>query len=415
MISRFKKSIDQATMMLNVICRTELPPMAIVDFELFIVKKIKEAENLIRRQKNKSQTLRLEKANNRPTKERSTKITEEIKNCEEKVEQYKYLIYIWKCYGDSIAFHHCDKYALKHLMYDENYNEKETAGFISGKKGFQNEVRFLKYIATQNIPAVLSDITNTIRHGDVCLLGMSDPYPIEIKSSPKIDKRGEKQIRNIKEINSFFTKDEADNFRGKGPVLRREADGKETNHCSKINQCIELCYTEGTSYIKPESGITYLAITDFKEEILGKAMGKYMHLINLNVYKTALRWHPYTPFLLTLDPRHVYNFINGSLTIIVLLDLQLIKRRFKRNNLHIRFLQDENWYAQISRDGDIRNGGFRVSVQSFLRLAFEFQSLKWSIKQHKQHFNQFTEELGTSGTFREIPDDWLKSDDGIPA
>lgn len=317
-------------------------------------------------------------------------------------------------YGDSIAFHFCDKYAIKHFLYNENYHVKETAGFISGKEGIKSEIMLLKTAAQKNVPAVLCDLTNTLRHGDVCLLGHNDPYPIEVKTSSKLNKRGEKQLRNIDELNSFFIKDEAENFRGVGPVIRHEHIGKEQYHLHAINDCISKSYEEGTSHVSPESGIHYLAITKLKQKIFDQIPGKYIHMLNLNDYKREMNWHPYTPFQLSLNPEHIYNFINGNLSILVLLDLQVIKRRFKRNGLHITFLQDEHWYAQISATGNILDGGFRVSTQSFLRVAFEFQSLTWAIKQHKKDLNLFMEGAVKSGRKMEIPLDWITATDPIP-
>ncbi|GKS91534.1 hypothetical protein [Acidovorax sp. SUPP2539] len=407
-------------MMLHIIkTQKQLHAGAIVDFQLLLLRKVKEAEKAIFRTKAIIQKLRLEKANDRPTKERSKEISKLIPVFEEKLEDYKYIIYIWKMYGESIAFIFCDKYAIKHFLYDEKYHVKQTAGFVSGKEGLKTELMFLKEAGKNNVPAVLCDLTNTLRHGDVCLLGRNDPYPIEIKTAEsdnyKLDKRGERQLKNIGELNSFFVKDEADNFRGMGPVVRHEHIGKERYHLQALNECIERSYKEGTSHVSPEAGIHYLAITKFKQGAFEEVAGKYIHMINLNEYKRAMNWHPYTPFHLSLEPQHLYKFINGNLSIVVLLDLQVIKRRFKKNGMHITFLQDEHWYAQISATGKIADGGFRISMQSFLRLAFEFQSLTWAIKQHKRHLKMFMEEKDKPGRAMEIPPDWFTATDPIPA
>lgn len=415
MVARYKKSLEQLTMMLHIIkTQKKLSTGAIVDFQLLLLKKIKEAEKSIIRTKGIIQNLRLEKANDRPTKERSKEIASLISKFEEKIESYRYIIYIWKMYGDSIAFHFCDKYSIKHFLYNENYHVKETAGFISGKEGIKSEIMLLKKAAQKNVPAVLCDLTNTLRHGDVCLLGHNDPYPIEVKTSGKLNKRGEKQLRNIDELNSFLIKDEADNFRGVGPVIRREHIGKEQYHLHAINDCISKSYEEGISHVSPERGIHYLAITKLKKNIFDQIPGKYIHMLNLNDYKREMNWHPYTPFQLSLNPEHIYNFTNGNLIILVLLDLQVIKRRFKRNGLHITFLQDEHWYAQVSATGNILDGGLRVSTQSFLRIAFEFQSLTWAIKQLKKQLNLLMEGTYKSGRKMEIPPDWIAATDPIP-
>ena len=206
MVARYRKSLEQFTIMLQVIrTQNNLPVGAIVDFQLLILKKVKEAERAIYRTKEIIQRLRLEKANDRPTRERAREIKGLIKKLDNKVEGYRYIIYIWKMYVESIVFHYCDKYAIKHFLYDDSYHVKETAGFIYGKEGIKAEIVLLKNAAKYNVPAVLCDLTNTLRHGDVCLLGSNDPYPIEVKTSKKLDKRGEKQLKNIGEISGFFT------------------------------------------------------------------------------------------------------------------------------------------------------------------------------------------------------------------
>ncbi|MEY2250654.1 hypothetical protein [Comamonas sediminis] len=407
-------------MMLHIIkTKKDLHAGAIVDFQLLLLTKVKEAEKAILRTKAIIQKLRLEKSNDRPTKERSKEITKLIPKFEEKLEDYKYIIYIWKMYGESIAFIFCDKYAIKHFLYDKNYNIKETAGFISGKEGLKAELMFLKEAGKNNVPAVLCDLTNTLRHGDVCLLGRSDPFPIEIKTTKsdayKPDKRAEKQFRSIGELNSFFKNDAAENFRGGGPVVRNELSFKEKYHFQAINQCIEKAYIEEMSHVSPESGIHYIAALKFKPEVYKQISAKYVHQINLNTFKRELNWHPYTPFHLSLAPEHLYKFIIGNLSIIVILDLQIIKRRFKQNGMHLTYLQDGPWYAQISATGNILEGGLRISMQSFLRLAFEFQSLSWAIKQYKEHLKSFMEEKDRPGRAMEIPPDWFTAKDCIPA
>lgn len=416
MVPRFKKSIQQAIIMLNIITQNDENLGALFDFQLFLLKKIKECEQAITKAKEKIKQIRLEKANGRPSKARSLQLRALLPKAEEKLEKYQYMIYIWKCFGDGIAFHYCDKYALKHMLYDSDYRVKETSGFISGKSGLKNELKFLRYInLKKNIPAILCDLTNNLRHGDVCLLGSSDPWPIEIKTASKLDKRGEKQVANIKEIVDFFESDSAENFRNAGRVIRREHVGNEINHIDAINKCIARSYIEQTSFLSPEEGITYVAVTgEFKNDVFDRAASKYLHIIHLNEYKTRMAWQPYYPFTLSIAPEHLFNFINGDTSIFVLLDAQAIKKRFRQSGLILKYLQDPNWYAQISKTEGLTEGAFRISEQSFMRLAFDFQSLGWMLKQREMDFyGEHLEDIG-KGEQIEVPADWFNIDDGIP-
>jgi len=55
-----------------------------------------------------------------------------------------------------------------------------------------------------NVPALLADLTNSVRHGDICLMGGSDPYLLEVKALNKLvrqaRKGAEKELREAAHI-----------------------------------------------------------------------------------------------------------------------------------------------------------------------------------------------------------------------
>ena len=52
--------------------------------------------------------------------------------------------YLWRCFGDAIAFLYMDKFALKQTYYNtRNANPKQGAGFLVGKEGLQAELAAL--------------------------------------------------------------------------------------------------------------------------------------------------------------------------------------------------------------------------------------------------------------------------------
>ena len=59
-----------------------------------------------------------------------------------RIERVRDLAYVWRCFGDAIAFLYMDKYALKHTYFNtENVNPKGNAGFLSGKDGLFHEIQ----------------------------------------------------------------------------------------------------------------------------------------------------------------------------------------------------------------------------------------------------------------------------------
>lgn len=55
----------------------------------------------------------------------------------------------------------------------------------------------VKLACDNKVPALLHDITMSIRHGDVSLLGKDEPFIIEMKSSSNTNKRVERQKSNL--------------------------------------------------------------------------------------------------------------------------------------------------------------------------------------------------------------------------
>jgi hypothetical protein len=118
-----------------------------------------------------------------------------------RIERLRLLTFIWRSFGDAIAFLYMDKFALKQTHYNiHNMNPRQDAGFLSDKKGLQGELTFLETLLARGIPSVLVDITNTIRHGDVCLMLGPDPQLIEVKTSAQMDRRGRKQVAGIRTL-----------------------------------------------------------------------------------------------------------------------------------------------------------------------------------------------------------------------
>jgi hypothetical protein len=144
------------------------------------------------------------KAEQRVTREQARSRKAWSSALREREEQLLHLLFLWRCFGDGIAFIYQSKYSLKHTYYDGNYNVKAPAGFMTEhgrlKRGFAREYRILCSGIKHNVPVVLCDLTNVIRYGDVCALGAEDPVCIEVKTSRNRNARTERQIRLLQEF-----------------------------------------------------------------------------------------------------------------------------------------------------------------------------------------------------------------------
>jgi hypothetical protein len=148
-----------------------------------------------------------------------------------RIERLRLLTFIWRSFGDAIAFLYMDKFALKQTRYNiHNMNPRQDAGFLSDKKGLQGELTFRETLLARGIPSVLVDITNTIRHGDVCLMLGPDPQLIEVKTSAQMDRRGRKQVAGIRTLQDFLKRDYAQSFRGLPEIRRVEHHSPERRY-----------------------------------------------------------------------------------------------------------------------------------------------------------------------------------------
>ncbi len=210
------------------------------------------------------ETARLKNA--RLPKDQAKQLKKRITRLKGRVEKEQYLKFIWKCFGDGIAFIYIDKFSLKHPFYStEDYSPKQEAGALSGKEGFKLEWQRVKEVAKAGIPAMLCDITNMLRQGDVCALIGPDPMLAEMKSSGNINKRTKRQRKSLEALGAFYAKDEARDFHGLPHTRRVEIGVPEVTHIDTLNACIKDSEGKSMSFIAPEPGLKYFCIRDIKE------------------------------------------------------------------------------------------------------------------------------------------------------
>src|SRR4051794_8285147 len=100
-----------------------------------------------------------------------------------RIDRLRQLAFVWRCFGDGIAFVYMDRFALKQTYYNtHNHNAKQDSGFLGGKGGLEHELAVLEEGLAAGIPCLLTDLTNTIRHGDVCFMVGPDPRLVEVKT-----------------------------------------------------------------------------------------------------------------------------------------------------------------------------------------------------------------------------------------
>ena len=315
---------------------------------------------------------------------------------EARARGYRRCIYYWKAFGDAIAFLHCDRFALKHVYYNtHNLGVRQDAGFISGAAGFERELGVLKALLDAGCPSVLCDLTNTIRYGDVCLLIGNDPVVVEVKSSKKGDRRRSRQLRKLETLREFYETDVSHGLRGLPTVLRVETRSQPRSFEDEFNTCIEESYERGFAVASPEPGVCYVAIKGDVEvaEVFDAVKLKEPWMVSLNEAKRDGTWSPYAPFtLLIRSDRALYDFLLGRLTLIVLLDVVVMKDLVRAMGWTVEVDAEADYALQATRNGGEERAG--LARNALGRAAFEALSLKWLVAEGIGGFEETMESLG---------------------
>jgi hypothetical protein len=300
-----------------------------------------------------------------------------------RIDGFRRCAYIWRCFGDAIAFLYMDKFALKHCFYStENTNARQDAGFIAGKKGLANELLLLDSALEHNVPAVLVDLTNTIRYGDICLMGGSDPYLIEVKTSQKLDRRSRKQKRSLEKLRTFYETDRGKGLRGFPELRRQISEVPECTHVDQINECVAEAQNNGYAVRQPERGLYFLVLTN-KGPHLAQAMNslelKDPLIFFLNQQKSERTWAPYSPFVLTIvNKSHLWHFIQGNLFIFVFVELGRLCEIALDKGYPAKFDWDHVDYPlRIEVPGCDGTAG--ISRHILNRIGMEFVSPEWIV------------------------------------
>ena len=292
-------------------------------------------------------------------------------------------IYYWKMFGDAIAFLYLDRFALKHVHYNtHNLNPKQSAGFISGSVGFERELEVVRSLLGAGHPCVLTDLTNTIRYGDVCVLHGPDPMLIEVKASKAKGRRRGRQRKNLEKLSEFYGTDELDGLRGLSRVRRVATHTECKTFGAAFNRCINAAYHAGHAVVSPEEGVYYIAVVKARNplsEIFEHVKANEPWVFLPNTLKSDRMWAPYYPFTLLIDSRRApYDFILGRLVIVVILDTAVIKKRIGEMG-YVPEIVLESESPVRARTTDMK-GEARISQHLLLRAALEAVSLEWIIR-----------------------------------
>lgn len=351
-----------------------------------ILAEIVHAERAVRRHRARHRELRRALKTGRNDRSTSTVLRTKIKRAGCCIAAQEDRIFTWKCFGDALAFLYLDKFSIKHAFFEvDRLGIKIGAGLIDGKAGLDAELACLDAAISAGVPAVLCDITNVIRYGDVCLLGASDPMLLEVKSGDRLSQRGRRQMQMLDQLHAFLRTDRAECFRGlDGPVRRVAFKAPERTNIEALNTCIATAEKDGQATARPEPGVTIVAIygTVDVRAIFDSLTDEPRMVFMLNGDKNDRAWSPYLPFVLSIRAgRHLLDFIEGRLFLIVLIDPRPLCAAMAQDGWCVRFKPEGEHAIQCFHPPTRAYLG--LSREFLSRAAYDFVSLAWIAEVHR--------------------------------
>ncbi len=399
MLGYYKQHIIELTKKLRQLEGDQENLDLLLETQLYILKRVISCEEKVDERKNELKVIKYKIKKQRLTKNDSLALKKKAKFIKGRIQEYNWLLYIWRCFGDAIAFIYLDKWAIKPFLYDgKTQNVKQSAGHIKGKEGLYREFSVVLDAKKNGVPAILNDLTNTFRHGDVCLLDAGDPFVLEVKSSTNTNKRTKRQIEEIKNIHNYLENDEGTDVRGAPHCKRIQLQGPEVNYIDLINAQITEALKTGYSSSNPEPGIHYFvlgtgSLPDHEALFSGVEQGiVYM----LNQAKNEKAWGCYYPFTLSIKfPENLYKFLKGDICIVVIFDAAKIHELADDRGLEFKLLNEEKWAFRFKKhaEKDEEPITYKVSQHFVARMAFEFLSIEWMFDTDEANIKVLQEQI----------------------
>jgi Holliday junction resolvase len=315
----------------------------------------------------------------RLNKEQSLVIKKRIADFHSRIDEYQDLLVIFRLIGDALAFSYISPWDIKPFVF------KEHAGALSRKKGARLERRILRRIFAEGYVAILNDLTNCLRYGDVTAIKGERFLILEAKSSRNLTDRTERQVGELNNLLTYILTDRTDRLYGReGAFLRTSLPSAPIYHHDELNLVIDKALTAGIGYLEVESGLHYLALTKFDPQIIDDiyANRKGQILIDsVDVFNSTTS--AYYPLTLSIrNPKALFKLYQGQLSINVIVDLGVVSERLKSSGQIPEWaVDDDEWVLGISSEHPISEDfePTKISRHFFGRIFAEFLSLEWLV------------------------------------
>jgi hypothetical protein len=337
-----------------------------------------ESKVLKEKQKKKELKGRLGDRDNRLSKEKAGIAKLLVKRSEDKIEQYHSLLSVIKSFGDAMAFTFIDRFELKATTF------KEGPGFLINKKGSRLERKCFRAAYQMGAIAILNDLTNVLKYGDLTLVSDSRPAGfMEIKSGKHRNQREERQRERMYKLVDFLNYDTPTDILRPGLISHRMAIAKPLeDHIDRLNQLIARAAAAPVTVEEVEQGLIYIiTYGQVPDELIGQTFGKFPLRKPIPFFFNQFKYNRlgYYPACLVFRDRGRYiDYLAGKLQIFVLWDTAVWEDNLATQSLRLSE-QAEGEFMAFRIDGLFKGEPFGIEVghYSINRILFEFLSPGW--------------------------------------
>ena len=274
-------------------------------------------------------------------------------------------------------------------------------GFIYGKKGLKLELLALKSaFEYENHAAILHDITNCLRIGDLSIIGPQGILTLELKlrkEKRKMDRRERRQKRKAEIIREFYDKGISTKIISGWKIVRHLSKKRDKHNWSEICAVIEEAIKNGYGIRIVDKCLIYFA---FKNEILGDVLSRYIKLFRDPYFMFGcLDRHivglpsimPFTCFEIPFQ--HKEKLFFKEVNLCVILDINSLSRILEENGFHCKILKNsDKGVLEIFDIGKRKSEPIIIGYGLINRLLYECLSVKTFVDYAKEVSEKFMKE-----------------------
>lgn len=309
-----------------------------------------------------------------------------------RIKEYQLLLITFRTLVDGLTFTYFDKWDIKPLSF------KESSGFISGKAGLDFELRILRLALSLGHVAILNDLTNCLRYGDITIIANGRKLFVEAKSGRTGNAQIQRQKSELENIAEYLTSGRSDKIHAigglEGEFTRVATHGPEVNHRDSLNSIISRARESADKYRMEEIepglyyGATYIADTRVLSALVGKPPSS---VIISSINELEYSGQGYYPFSLSIyDPKDWYDFYSGRLMLIVAIETSIIEDKLSTHGISVKITGEWNRFPieLTGKGADTQPNKSLVGGHFFGRLFYEFLSLDWLLEELLYHYHQ---------------------------